>query len=177
MSYLDDPRVFLAAERTMLAWQRTAIAPYRGRPARSASRRIPYRSRFRRRSTSPPTSSRTVRPAGTRRVAIARNLPTPCTGWRDFETWWSMATRRSTRRSLPTSSPTGAATSSISSQRSASALKTRHGETMKCNCLKDLAERTGLEPATPGVTGRYSNRLNYRSFRAAACCCGAAGGC
>ncbi|CAM2189494.1 hypothetical protein PSAC2689_90087 [Paraburkholderia sacchari] len=27
----------------------------------------------------------------------------------------------------------------------------------------NLAERTGLEPATPGVTGRYSNRLNYRS--------------
>jgi len=26
MSYLDDPRVFFAAERTMLAWQRTAIA-------------------------------------------------------------------------------------------------------------------------------------------------------
>ena len=26
-----------------------------------------------------------------------------------------------------------------------------------------LAERTGLEPATPGVTGRYSNQLNYRS--------------
>ena len=26
-----------------------------------------------------------------------------------------------------------------------------------------MAERTGLEPATPGVTGRYSNRLNYRS--------------
>ena len=26
-----------------------------------------------------------------------------------------------------------------------------------------LAEWTGLEPATPGVTGRYSNRLNYRS--------------
>jgi hypothetical protein len=23
--------------------------------------------------------------------------------------------------------------------------------------------RTGLEPATPGVTGRYSNRLNYRT--------------
>ena len=32
---------------------------------------------------------------------------------------------------------------------------------------KCLAERTGLEPATPGVTGRYSNQLNYRS--AAAC--------
>ena len=28
---------------------------------------------------------------------------------------------------------------------------------------KDLAEWTGLEPATPGVTGRYSNRLNYHS--------------
>ena len=30
-------------------------------------------------------------------------------------------------------------------------------------CKKYLAERTGLEPATPGVTGRYSNQLNYRS--------------
>ena len=29
--------------------------------------------------------------------------------------------------------------------------------------MKVLAERTGLEPATPGVTGRYSNQLNYRS--------------
>jgi hypothetical protein len=27
-----------------------------------------------------------------------------------------------------------------------------------------LAEWTGLEPATPGVTGRYSNQLNYHSF-------------
>ena len=31
------------------------------------------------------------------------------------------------------------------------------------NCVMCLAERTGLEPATPGVTGRYSNQLNYRS--------------
>ncbi len=31
------------------------------------------------------------------------------------------------------------------------------------NGLPFLAERTGLEPATPGVTGRYSNQLNYRS--------------
>ncbi len=31
------------------------------------------------------------------------------------------------------------------------------------NQEKVLAERTGLEPATPGVTGRYSNQLNYRS--------------
>jgi hypothetical protein len=28
---------------------------------------------------------------------------------------------------------------------------------------KKMAERTGLEPATLGVTGRYSNQLNYRS--------------
>ena len=27
-----------------------------------------------------------------------------------------------------------------------------------------MAERTGLEPATPGVTGRYSNQLNYHSM-------------
>ena len=26
----------------------------------------------------------------------------------------------------------------------------------------NMAQRTGLEPATPGVTGRYSNQLNYR---------------
>ena len=29
--------------------------------------------------------------------------------------------------------------------------------------LVRLAEWTGLEPATPGVTGRYSNQLNYHS--------------
>jgi hypothetical protein len=29
--------------------------------------------------------------------------------------------------------------------------------------LSLLAEWTGLEPATPGVTGRYSNQLNYHS--------------
>ena len=27
----------------------------------------------------------------------------------------------------------------------------------------NLAERTGLEPATSGVTGRHSDQLNYRS--------------
>ena len=26
-----------------------------------------------------------------------------------------------------------------------------------------IAVRTGLEPATPGVTGLYSNQLNYRT--------------
>src|SRR5256885_7364536 len=30
-----------------------------------------------------------------------------------------------------------------------------------------LAEWTGLEPATPGVTGRYSNQLNYHSWQTA----------
>ncbi|MEY3974246.1 MAG: hypothetical protein RIS59_607 [Pseudomonadota bacterium] len=29
----------------------------------------------------------------------------------------------------------------------------------------ELAEWTGLEPATPGVTGRYSNQLNYHSLK------------
>ena len=29
----------------------------------------------------------------------------------------------------------------------------------------EMARATGLEPATPGVTGRYSNRLSYaRAF-------------
>ena len=32
-----------------------------------------------------------------------------------------------------------------------------------CKAFLVLAEWTGLEPATPGVTGRYSNRLNYHS--------------
>ena len=32
--------------------------------------------------------------------------------------------------------------------------------------LNLLAEWTGLEPATPGVTGRYSNQLNYHSSTA-----------
>ncbi len=31
------------------------------------------------------------------------------------------------------------------------------------NAFVVLAEWTGLEPATPGVTGRYSNQLNYHS--------------
>ena len=35
-------------------------------------------------------------------------------------------------------------------------------------CL--LAEWTGLEPATPGVTGRYSNQLNYHSVLEGAHC-------
>ena len=32
-----------------------------------------------------------------------------------------------------------------------------------------LAERTGLEPATSGVTGRHSNQLNYRSSTVGYC--------
>ena len=29
----------------------------------------------------------------------------------------------------------------------------------------NLADRTGLEPATSAVTGQHSNQLNYRSFK------------
>ena len=31
--------------------------------------------------------------------------------------------------------------------------------------MNELAEWTGLEPATPCVTGRYSNQLNYHSAK------------
>ncbi len=34
--------------------------------------------------------------------------------------------------------------------------------------MMQLAERTGLEPATSGVTGQHSNQLNYRSAFATA---------
>ena len=42
---------------------------------------------------------------------------------------------------------------------------TKNPATFYCPGFLDLklAERTGLEPATPGVTGRYSDQLNYRS--------------
>ncbi len=32
-----------------------------------------------------------------------------------------------------------------------------------------MAVRTGLEPATPCVTGRYSNQLNYRTIDGQPC--------
>ncbi len=35
--------------------------------------------------------------------------------------------------------------------------------TRKCGPFLYVADRTGLEPATSGVTGRHSNQLNYRS--------------
>ena len=34
--------------------------------------------------------------------------------------------------------------------------------------FESMAERTGLEPATSGVTGQHSNQLNYRSAFATA---------
>lgn len=42
-------------------------------------------------------------------------------------------------------------------------MKKKHLQDVSAFLLNSLAERTGLEPATPGVTGRYSNQLNYRS--------------
>lgn len=42
-------------------------------------------------------------------------------------------------------------------------LKRKKGLAITAKPLNFLAERTGLEPATPGVTGQYSNQLNYRS--------------
>ena len=39
--------------------------------------------------------------------------------------------------------------------------KPRHSKNDEA--FKLLAEQTGLEPATLGVTGRYSNQLNYHS--------------
>ena len=37
--------------------------------------------------------------------------------------------------------------------------------------MRLMAEWTGLEPATPGVTGRYSNQLNYHSWQTAFVLC------
>jgi hypothetical protein len=40
----------------------------------------------------------------------------------------------------------------------------KHAGVLWLTIDKGLAEWTGLEPATPGVTGRYSNQLNYHSI-------------
>ena len=37
----------------------------------------------------------------------------------------------------------------------------KKGLSHKATALRILARLTGLEPATPGVTGRYSNQLSY----------------
>src|ERR1700729_245332 len=42
-------------------------------------------------------------------------------------------------------------------------LRARPGGTAARALRREMAEWTGLEPATPGVTGRYSNQLNYHS--------------
>ena len=49
------------------------------------------------------------------------------------------------------------------SYRLTSARSTHETQQFEIQLKKVMAERTGLEPATPGVTGRYSNQLNYRS--------------
>ena len=38
----------------------------------------------------------------------------------------------------------------------------KNPQLLRAEGFSNMAQRTGLEPATPGVTGRYSNRLNYR---------------
>jgi hypothetical protein len=43
------------------------------------------------------------------------------------------------------------------------ALERARKKPLKINGFLKVAEWTGLEPATPGVTGRYSNQLNYHS--------------
>ena len=40
-----------------------------------------------------------------------------------------------------------------------------HSASPRRQIYEQVAERTGLEPATSGVTGRRSNRLNYRSIK------------
>jgi hypothetical protein len=42
--------------------------------------------------------------------------------------------------------------------------KQENPKQLSCLGFLFLAEWTGLEPATPGVTGRYSNQLNYHSW-------------
>ena len=42
--------------------------------------------------------------------------------------------------------------------------KTKKDFNLAAEILNSLAERTGLEPATSGVTGRHSNQLNYHSI-------------
>ena len=44
------------------------------------------------------------------------------------------------------------------------ALDSKTRDSIPCLLRVVLAEWTGLEPATPGVTGRYSNQLNYHSL-------------
>jgi hypothetical protein len=41
----------------------------------------------------------------------------------------------------------------------------RHPTQTHIGSLSKLARWTGLEPATPGVTGRYSNQLSYHRAR------------
>ncbi len=49
----------------------------------------------------------------------------------------------------------------------------RQGPRLQVGGLDVVAERTGLEPATSGVTGQHSNQLNYRStLKHLPRCCG-----
>ena len=52
---------------------------------------------------------------------------------------------------------------SLISKHKAGASKAKSLVIVRSQGFAYLAEWTGLEPATPGVTGRYSNQLNYHS--------------
>jgi hypothetical protein len=68
--------------------------------------------------------------------------------------------------SLPDPSTVGAATAHHGMEHIMGSKKEKSRcESLICNGFIHLmAEWTGLEPATPGVTGRYSNQLNYHSW-------------
>ena len=70
--------------------------------------------------------------------------------------------RRADARKHPRAAPTVA----FSRRHETFAVSLRHVDAKsghEARFLQELAEWTGLEPATPGVTGRYSNQLNYHS--------------
>ena len=56
----------------------------------------------------------------------------------------------------------------MNAHRSAVGAQQKAAAIIQLQRLRFLAEWTGLEPATPGVTGRYSNQLNYHSSAASA---------
>jgi hypothetical protein len=68
------------------------------------------------------------------------------------------------------------ATKAVSLQSIQTPPKTKKPPLFRSGFWEALARWTGLEPATPGVTGRYSNQLSYhRAVPCAAIACGVGG--